>query len=300
MRIAIVGCGAVAAIHASRLRAAGTPMVGICGSSLGKAQAFAAAHGIERAAADLDAALMDADAAIVASPSEAHFGQAMRALERRAHVLVELPPCASTAQAETLGRIAAGARRILQCAHTSRYLEPYRRVRRWIQEGRFGEIRQVHYVRGVVPSRRSWTDDALLHHAAHPIDLLLDWFGGLEPVAGVALPCGGPGRDISLLAQLPNGAPATIAISYSSKLPHGQLTVIGERHTLITDGFSSMESDDPSLNWRGDATATYEQAVADQDLAFLACCETLVGGVPWEETVRMARHVEAFQELCKI
>ena len=298
MRIVIVGCGAVAAIHASRLRAAGVPIVGVCGSTIEKARSFAAAHGIEHAATDLDSALDGAGAAIVASPSGLHHQQALRALERWLHVLVELPPCASSAQAETLARMAAESNLALQCAHTSRYLDPYRRIRTWILENRLGAIRQIQYFRSIVLSQRSWIDDALVHHAAHPIDLFLDWFGAMQPVACVALPATPPPRDVSLLARLPNGAPAAIAVSYSSRKSYVQMTLLGEQHTVVTDGFSSIDSDDSSLLWHGHGAAVYEQAIADQDLAFLAYCETRRGGIPWPETILMARHVEEFQKLC--
>lgn len=298
MQIAIVGCGAVAAIHASRLRTAGVCIASVCGSSIEKARSFAAVHGIERAASDLDSALDGADAAIVASPSGVHYQQALRALERKIHVLVELPPCASSGQAENLACLAAESKLVLQCSHTSRYLEPYRRIRSWIRENRLGDIRQIHYLRGVVPSQRSWIDDALLHHAAHPLDIFLDWFGAVQPVGCVALPTAAPHRDVSLLARLPNGAPATIAVSYTAKKSYMRMTLLGERHTVVTDGFSSIESDDSSLLWQGDTTAVYEQAIADQDLEFLACCETRLGGIRWVETMLMARHLEAFQQLC--
>jgi hypothetical protein len=114
------------------------------------------------------------------------------------------------------------------------------------------------------------------------------------------MPASAPHRDVSLLARLPNGAAATIAVSYSAKKPYVQLTLLGERHTVVTDGFSSIESDDPALRWQGDAAAVYEQAIADQDMAFLECCETGLGGIRWAETMLMAQHVEAFQKLCMI
>lgn len=299
MRIAIVGCGAVASIHAARLKSAGIKVGAVCGSTFEKAQGFAATHNIKRAAPDLDSALDDAEAAIVASPSPLHYQQAFRALEQGVHVLVELPPCASRDEAERLARAAAQSNVVLQCAQTSRYLEPYRRIGDWIREGRIGEIRQAHYIRGVMPSRRSWTDDALLHHAAHPLDLFLDWFGGLKPLACAAAPVTGPRQDVSLLAQAGNGAPATIAISYSVKQLRTHMTLIGDKHTIATDGFSWIDSDESGLTWHGDAAAVYEQAIADQDAAFLRCCESGSGGVPWSETLRMVRYTEAFQYLCK-
>ena len=78
-----------------------------------------------------------------------------------------------------------------------------------------------------------------------------------------------------------------MAISYSAKKAHSRLSVIGEERTIVTDGFSFIESSDSAMNWHGDATTVYEQAVAAQDLAFLRCCETGEGGAPWSETMRM-------------
>jgi 2-hydroxy-4-carboxymuconate semialdehyde hemiacetal dehydrogenase len=298
MRVAIIGCGAVAGIHAARLRDAEIKIAAVCGSTLAKAQRFAGAYGVERAAGDINSALDSAEAAIVASPSPLHYRHALRALERGLHVLVELPPCASIEEAESLGRTAARSNAVIQCAHTSRFLEPYRRIGSWIREGGIGEMRQAHYFRSVVPSPRSWTDDALLHHAAHPLDLFLDWFAHLEPLGCAATPRTAPHQDVSLLGRLPNGAPATIAISYSARRQQARMTLIGDEDTVVVEGFSSIESDRSALLWHGDATTVYEQAIGDQDLEFLRCCESGTGGVPWSETLRLVRYTEAFQRLC--
>ena len=287
----------MAAVHARCLRAAGIAIAGACDASLDSARAFAAEHGIARPVSSVEAAVEDADAAIVASPSALHYEHAASVLERGKHVLVELPPC-TVAEAERLAVLAARKQRVLQCAHTSRYLEPYRSVGDWIRSNRLGEIRQVHYLRCVMPSRRNWVDDALLHHAAHPLDLFLHWFGDLEPAAASGLPPGGPYRDISLAARLPNGAPASISVTYSSKVPQLRMTLVGSEHTVVVDGFHTIQSDDASLRWQGDAGAVFEQAVSDQDLEFLRGCDAGTAGVPWSDSVRMARSVEVFQNLC--
>lgn len=297
MRVAIVGCGAIASVHARCLNAAGVTISAACDASLESATAFAAEHGIARAVSSVEAALEDADAAIVSSPSALHYEHASNVLERGKHVLVELPPC-TAAEAERLAVLAARQQRVLQCAHTSRYLEPYRRVGGWVRSHRLGEIRQVHYLRCVVPSRRNWVDDALLHHAAHPLDLFLHWFGDLQPAAASGLPPGGPYRDISLAARLPNGAPASISVTYSSQLKQLRMTLVGSEHTVVVDGFQTIESDDDSLRWQGDARAVFEQAVTDQDLEFLRCCRSGAGGVSWADSMRMVQSVEVFQKLC--
>lgn len=297
IRVAIVGCGSIAAVHARCLRAEGISISAVCDSSLEIARAFAAEHGIAHTVASLEALARHADAAIVASPSALHDRHVRELLELGRHVLVELPPC-SAAEAERLATLAAEKDRVLQCAHTSRYLEPYRRVGDWIRSHRLGELRQVNYFRCVVPARRIWVDDALVHHAAHPTDLFLVWFGDLHPVAANAQPSGGPYRDIGLTARLPNGAPVTIAVTYSSKLPQLSLSLVGSEHTVVVNGFDAIESDDDSLCWRGDSGAVFEQAISDQDLEFLRSCRTGAGGVPWTDSMRMVRCVETFQHLC--
>jgi hypothetical protein len=78
-----------------------------------------------------------------------------------------------------------------------------------------------------------------------------------------------------------------------------QATLFGSRHTVATDGFSWIDSDDPALVWRADRDAVYHQAIGEQDTAFLDACRTGRGGVPWTETMQMIEVIDAFQRLCK-
>ena len=287
MRVAIIGCGAVAAVHAAALRRLGVSIAAVCDSNIDKARSFASRFGVARSVAGLSSALEEVDAVLVTSPSPLHYEHAIEALGRECNVLVELPPCESAGEASLLDEAARRSNLVLRCAHTSRYLEPYQRIGDWIRERRLGQIRHLHYWRRVVPARRDWADNAWLHHAAHPVDLFLHWFGSLETVGCTASPCGNAPTDVSMLARLPNGAPASIAISYSAKEAGSRLDVIGEECTIVTDGLSFLHSSHSEMNWQRDATNVYEQAIASQDLDFIRCCETGDGGVSWWETTRM-------------
>jgi predicted dehydrogenase len=292
MRIGLIGYGAVAGVHAKGLRHWGADLRVVCGPDQAKANAFAASHGI-RAVTDAGAMLAECDAAIVASPSGHHFAQAMAVLRAGCHCLVELPPCASAREALELGAAATASRVTLQCAHTTRYLPAIVRLSRWIGEQALGEIQQVLSIRAIPPRSRSWIDDAVLHHAAHHVDLLLTWFGSLEPLACAALPQVEQAQDAILAARLPHGAPVSISVSYTSRLRETRLTVIGSRHTVTTDGFSYIESDRPEFAWRGDEQESYEAAVEAQDRAFMQAA----GGeapVPWRDTVRLAECLDRF------
>jgi predicted dehydrogenase len=212
---------------------------------------------------------------------------------------VELPPCIDSGEAEELGSLARKNGKQLGCAHTARYLRPYASVRIALQKGVIGEIQEVNYVRYHQLRNRSWTDNALLHHAAHPIDLLMDWCGGLDPIACVALPNAFAAQTVSILAKLPSGGPAAITVSYASHLPDARMSIVGKNHTMETDGFSYVRSDHADLQFQGIEQQVYEQAIRDQDADFLGACQGKNSFVDWAETVKLLRAVNQFQALCR-
>ncbi len=294
MRVALIGYGAVAEIHAARLkRLPEVSLSAVYGPDLNKGRRFAERHEIELATANLPEALAASDAAVIASPTPKHFEHAMQAT---VPTLVELPPCSSGDEARQIEAHFDVRGVPIRCAHTSRYLTPYRRIGEWIRSGALGEIRQVIYYRHLTPRHRSWSDHALLHHGAHPLDLMLDWFGEFTPAASAA-PAGGEARSITLLGRLPHGAPATLAISYDSAMTASRLIVVGGKHTIATDGFSSIESDSPQFAFRGDGQEIYEQAIQDQDADFLRVCRGDSGGVLWRDTVRLMDSLDTFTSL---
>jgi 2-hydroxy-4-carboxymuconate semialdehyde hemiacetal dehydrogenase len=301
IRVAIIGYGAVAAVHAQGLgQERDVELVSVFGRKREKVSQFASAHGIPHLGDTLEQAVALADAAIVASPTALHFEQARQCLRAGVHTLVEMPPCVSAQEAQELAALAQQQGVRLSCAHTSRYLAPYARITASLRAGELGAIQDVHYVRHHQLRERSWTDDALLHHAAHPIDLLLHWFEGLEPLACVTLPQVRNAQTVSLLGKLPHGAPAALTVTYASRLPHTRMYIVGAQHTLETDGFSYIRSDLASLEYQGEEQAAYEQAIHDQDMDFLRSCHEPRGGVPWEETVRLMQTVNRFQELANL
>jgi 2-hydroxy-4-carboxymuconate semialdehyde hemiacetal dehydrogenase len=296
MRVALIGYGAVAAAHARGLKQH-VELLTVCGPDQRKAEAFAELHGIGRADTNLKAALGQAEAAIICSPSPFHHEQGREALNAGVHVLIELPACTSKAEAEDLAMLAEKRRLVLQCAHTSRYLEAYRRLTSWIQAGALGDIRHVQYVRSIPPRTRSWTDDALWHHAGHALDLFLLWFGTLEPLSCAAYPSVPGAQDLSLTASAPGKAPVAISISYTSRLPETKMTVIGTDHTVATDGFTYMSSDNAHFSWQGCEQTVYESAIQEQDTVFCEACRGSQTGVPWNQTIRLTNCVTGFINL---
>lgn len=75
------------------------------------------------------------------------------------------------------------------------------------------------------------------------------------------------------------------------------MPVVGEHHTVETDGFSYLQSDLPELQFTGDGQEIYEGAIRDQDTQFLSACQGKGSFVRWDETVRLLKIVEQFQAL---
>lgn len=298
MRVAMIGCGAVGSIHAACLAVQpDAELVVVYSPEHENAASFAARFIGCATAPSVDEAIAEADVAIICSPSALHFEQARECLGAGLHVLIELPPCGEPRQAEELGVIAQQKGVVLGCAHTSRYLAPYERIHAALQSGLIGEIQEISYVRYLQLRPRAWTDNALLHHGAHLIDLAVQWCGGLRPIACAAYPDASSAQSVSMLAGLPSGKPLTATISYGAKLPVSKMVVVGANHTVETDGFSYLRSDLDELEFDGDERTVYEQAIAAQDMQFLGACRGGNSYIPWTEIEKATRIIHQFREL---
>ena len=297
-RVAMSGCGAVGAIHAASLtRQPDVELTSVYSPDAQDALVFASKYKVPRVCDGIQSAVRNADVAIICSPSALHFDQARECLRSGLHTLIELPACGSSAEAAELGYEAMRSGVLLGCAHTARYLEPYARIQAVIEAGRIGELQAISFVRYPRLRARSWTDNALLHHAAHAIDLIKLWCGNMEPIACVASPAGLSPQSVSLLAKLPGGGPVSLTVSYQAKIPRSAMELLGAKHSIHTDGFSYLQSDLDGLNFVGEEQVVYEQGIEQQDAAFMAACHGKKGFIPWTDTVTLTQLVDHFREL---
>ena len=298
MRVAIVGCGAVASIHAANLiHQPGVELTALYSPDIQSAEPFAAAHRIPKIAASLQSAIVEADAVLICSPSALHFEQARECLRAGRHTLIEFPACEQLSEAEELEHEAQKHDMLLGCAHTARYLEPYARIQSALQTGSIGEITSLSYTRHLQLRPRSWTDNALAHHAAHAIDLVLQWCGGFEPLQCLVTPDSTPAQSVSILARLPGGGPLSMTVSYGARLPVSQMVAVCTRHTLETDGFTYLRSDLEELQFAGEERAVYELAIQRQDAEFIGGCRGANPFVPWADTMSLIREVNRLQAM---
>lgn len=135
---------------------------------------------------ELDEALaaVQADAALIASPSHLHAEQAERALAAGLAVLIEKPFAPDVAQAQRVIAAAEAAKKPVLVAEQFRFVPAERTVRRVVSEGLLGEVSNV-----VLSDRRRmplamhgpWVKDLaypqLSEIAIHHFDSLLSFFG---------------------------------------------------------------------------------------------------------------------------
>ncbi|HEX3967106.1 MAG TPA: Gfo/Idh/MocA family oxidoreductase [Edaphobacter sp.] len=298
LRVAMIGCGAVGSIHAANLaKHPEVELAAVYSPDYESASSFASAHHIPKVADSLGSACAEADVAIVCSPSAVHFEQARECLKAGLHTLIELPACGSLQEAEELQAEAGQSGVLLGCAHTARYLQPYAKIQLALDAGWIGEIQAINYVRCPRLNVRSWTDNALVHHAAHALDLATRWCGEIEPLACIAAPDKDSAQTASILARLPSGGPLSVTVSYKAQMPDSSMLIIGDRCTIRTDGFSYLQSDLHELQFSGDEHKVYVDAIGSQDADFIGACQGKNSFVPWAETMRLIRLVCEVQAL---
>jgi 2-hydroxy-4-carboxymuconate semialdehyde hemiacetal dehydrogenase len=281
-RIAIVGYGAIADLHAEALRKAGASLELVVGPSPDGARAFAEAHALRAWSVDVEQAWSSEsiDAVVIASPNAVHESQSMAALARGKHVLCEVPLATSVAGASRVAAAARNADTAFMVAHTQRYWPPAMELHRRIADGTLtplhASIRYMLWRRenvGWTGRARSWTDSLLWHHGAHAVDTAL-WLLG-SPVGRLTAAAGrSPGgkdqpMDISIGLRTPTGRLASIVLSYNSKIPLVDVTVIGDEDTLLLEQAVLADSSGNAIVSAADAATMQTDAVRAQDEAFL-------------------------------
>lgn len=157
---AVIGTGFIGTVHLGALRRLGVPVRGVLGSEPARAQARAAALGVDRAYASLEELLADPAVQVVhvTSPNHAHYPQVMRILKAGRHVVCEKPLAMTSAQsAEMMARARASGRVAVVCYNT-RFYPLNQHVRGLVAEGGLGEVRLVsgHYLQDWLAKETDW------------------------------------------------------------------------------------------------------------------------------------------------
>jgi 2-hydroxy-4-carboxymuconate semialdehyde hemiacetal dehydrogenase len=247
MKIALAGGGAFGEKHLDGLKNIdGVEVTALVGRRIEETQAMADKYGVGFATTDYDAMLArgDVDAVILATPTQMHADQAIKAMNAGKHVEVEIPLADSWADCEAVLAKQKETGLVCMVGHTRRFNPSHQWVHNQIKVGAFNiqqmDVQTYFFRRKNMNAKgeaRSWTDHLLWHHAAHTVDLFAYQAGPIvkaNAVQGPIHPELGIAMDMSIQLKAQSGAICTLSLSFNNDGPLGTFfRYIGDNGTYI-------------------------------------------------------------------
>jgi predicted dehydrogenase len=301
----ILGAGTIAGKFATDLKKASEARLAAVGSrDLAKAQAFANQHGGERAYGSYEAMLADPTVEIVyvATPHNFHLEHATLCLRAGKAVLCEKPMETDAGRVERLIAEARSRKLFLMEAMWTRFLPVVAQVRRWLSEGRIGQVRQVAVdfgFRSALNPQGRLFDPALaggatLDVGVYVVAMAFMALGGRAPIsvqAAGAIGETGVDEQSAYLLNYEDGALAQLSCAVRTNTPQ-VARFYGTEGWIEVPAFWHATS--ASLHVAGQATvevsgeASYHYEAAEA-MASLRAGQTESAMMPLDESLAIAR-----------
>jgi D-xylose 1-dehydrogenase (NADP+, D-xylono-1,5-lactone-forming) len=255
LRIGLLSTAAINLKLLGGARAAeGVEVVAVASRDGGRADAYAAEHGLGRAHGSYEDLLADPglDAVYISLPNSMHVPWSIRALEAGKHVLCEKPLTRRPEQAEAAFDAADRSGRVLAEAFMWRHHPQAGRLRELVAEGAIGDLRliraqfsfNVHAGRGAgdVRMQASLDGGGLMDVGCYCVSAMRLLGGEPERVAGRRID-GGDGVDVRFTGTL--ALPGGVLGHFDCGLDmagRSELEVVGDRGTaVLSDPWHSRE-----------------------------------------------------------
>ncbi|MDB3997995.1 Gfo/Idh/MocA family oxidoreductase [Litorivicinus sp.] len=176
--------------------------------------------------------LADLDAVILATPTQIHAEQGLKAMAAGKHVLIEIPMADTIADSEALVSKQRETGLVAMAGHVRRFNPSHQWVHNKIVAGDLSiqqmDIQTYFFRRTNMNAKgepRSWTDHLLWHHACHSIDLFRYQAGEdvteVHAIQGPIHPDLGIAMDMSILMKTESGKLCTLSLSFNNDGPLG-------------------------------------------------------------------------------
>ena len=176
--------------------------------------------------------LADLDAVILATPTQIHAEQGLKAMAAGKHVLIEIPMADTIADSEALVSKQRETGLVAMAGHVRRFNPSHQWVHNKIVAGDLSiqqmDIQTYFFRRTNMNAKgepRSWTDHLLWHHACHSIDLFRYQAGEdvteVHAIQGPIHPDLGIAMDMSILMKTESGKLCTLSLSFNNDSPLG-------------------------------------------------------------------------------
>jgi predicted dehydrogenase len=253
LRWGILATGGIADVVTEDLLANGFTVTGVGSRSLGKAEQFAARHGIAQAYGSYSGLLAanDVDAVYIATPHTLHAANALAALDAGKHVLLEKPFALNATEANAVVTSARERRLVVLEAMWTRYLPHMIRLREILAAGTLGEVRAVYADHGQkLPSdarhrlqNPNLGGGALLDLGIYPVSFAWQVLGAPEHINALATPTRtGVDAQTAMIFSYPNGAEAVLHTALDAASPN-RASVIGTEARVDIDPVWYMPTD---------------------------------------------------------
>jgi len=193
------------------LRAAGGIPAAVAGRDLGRAQAWAEQHGVDRAVAGYQALIddPDIDALYIPLPNSLHAEWTVKALRAGKPVLCEKPLCGTLAEVEQVLAVAGETGTLLWEAFVFPFHAQFAAVQKLLADGAVGELLEIqsdfHFmVRNPANIRlaRDLDGGALNDVGCYPVRIALELFGAGHTDAWATTVWGGHDVDLDTQGSL--------------------------------------------------------------------------------------------------
>ncbi|WET06386.1 Gfo/Idh/MocA family oxidoreductase [Lentisphaerota bacterium ZTH] len=261
VKFGIIGTGAIAAMHAAALEAAGNAeLVAVYDKAVERAQKFAGDHKV-RAAESFEAFLADSEieAVTIATPTGIHGAVALPAAAAGKHILCEKPLDVTLEKSDAIIKACHQNNVTLAAVFQSRFGTAVQLLKKAIDAGRFGQMvlasTKIHWFRSQqyydsAGWRGTWELDgggALMNQSIHTVDLLVYLNGSPAEVFAYTDTLTHTGIEVedtaAAVVKFKNGALGTIEASTSCApgFPR-QIEISGENGSVLLE-------DDRILRW---------------------------------------------------
>ncbi|HCL68793.1 MAG TPA: oxidoreductase [Gammaproteobacteria bacterium] len=236
VRIGVAGAnGAFGSKHLDALaQIEEVEIVAAMATTLDKADRIADKYSISNRFDDYDQmlGLSDLDAVILATPTQIHAEQGLKAMAAGKHVLIEIPMADTLADSEVLVAKQRETGLVAMAGHVRRFNPSHQWVHNKIVAGELSvqqmDIQTYFFRRTNMNAKgepRSWTDHLLWHHACHSIDLFRYQAGEevteVHAIQGPTHPDLGIAMDMSILMKTETGKLCTLSLSFNNNGPLG-------------------------------------------------------------------------------
>ena len=272
LRLGVAGAnGAFGTKHLDALAAIeNADIAAVMATSLEKADAVADKFSVPNRYDDYDTFLTcpDLDAVILATPTQIHAEQGLKAMKAGKHVLIEIPMADSLTDSEQLVAMQAQTGLTAMAGHVRRFNPSHQWVNQKISRSELSiqqmDVQTYFFRRTNMNAKgepRSWTDHLLWHHACHTIDLFLYQTGEdiveVQAVQGPEHPELGIAMDMAIIMKTVTGKLCTLSLSFNNDGPFGTFfRYICDKGTYIARYDDLFDGHDKQIDVSGIAVST--------------------------------------------